>query len=418
MATAASGLTQAVPVPDHVPPEAVYDFDMRFDPGLLSDPHERARELLEVAPPVFWTPRNSGHWVVTGYEELFRAFRDWEYFSSSFVPPEMIAAFMAMMPKDQPRIPTVTPITLDPPEHGRYREPLQKTFSPKAAMARMEEIRDLTESLIDRVINEGHCDFIAAIAEPLPVTVFLKMMGLPVERLAEYRALVQELLNSTEQDRMKTAMLMRRIADSMLDSIEARREDPRDDIISLLWHAKIQGEEMNLDLMEDYAVLLFIAGLDTVINAMGYAVRRLAMDQPLQDKLRADPSLIPDAVEEMLRRYSFVNPRRRVAKDTELGGQRLKEGDYLMLFVTSADLDERQFASPDKFDLARENKVHMAFGGGAHRCLGSHLARIELQVLYQRMLERFPPWRLDPDKPLTFRSGNIIAIETLPIRWD
>ena len=244
------------------------------------------------------------------------------------------------------------------------------------------------------------------------------MMGLPVERLPEFRALVHELLTSTEDGQMKAAMVMRRIADSMLDAILARKDDPQDDIISLLWQAEIEGEPMTLDLMEDYAVLLFIAGLDTVINAMGFAVRRLATDHELQDRLRADPSLIPAAVEEMLRRYSFVNPRRRVAKDTELGGQKLKAGDYIMLFVSAADLDEREFAAPEQFDMDRENKAHMVFGGGNHRCLGSHLARIELQVLYQRMLERFPTWRLDPDKPVTFRSGNIIAIDSLPIRWD
>lgn len=285
-------------------------------------------------------------------------------------------------------------------------------------MARMAEIRELTESLIDKVIDQGHCDFISAIAEPLPVTVFLRMMGLPVERLPEFRVLVHELLTSGEEDRMGAARLMRRIADSMLEAILARKDDPQDDIISLLWQAEIEGEPMTLDLMEDYAVLLFIAGLDTVINAMGFAVRHLASDPKLQDRLRADPALIPDAVEELLRRYSFVSPRRRVIKDTELGGQKLKENDFILLLIPSADLDEREFAMPQDFNLERENKVHMAFGGGCHRCLGSHLARIELQVLYERLLERFPRWRLDPDKPATFRSGSIIAIDSLPIRWD
>jgi cytochrome P450 len=412
-------LSEAVAVPAHIPPEAVYDFDMRQDPALLSNPHERVRELLREAPPVFWTPRNGGRWIVIGHEELFEASRNTETFSSGLMPREHLVAMMAMMPKDMPRIPQATPITLDPPEHGKFRGPLQKTFSPKAAMARIEEIRALADELIDKVIHQGYCDFIPAIAEPLPVTVFLKMMGLPVERLPEFRELVHEFLENTTNDNLvKGASLSRKVADAMLPDILARKDDPRDDIISLLWATEIDGEPMTLELMEDYAVLLFIAGLDTVINGMGFGIRHLAMDLDLQARLRADPGLIVEAAEELLRRYSFTIPMRRVAQDTKLGGFDLKAGDWLALYIPGADLDPREFDRPEQFDLDRENKVHVAFGVGPHRCLGAHLARVELQVLYQQMLKRLPAFRLDPDKPATFHSGNIIAFDSLPIRWD
>ena len=175
---------------------------------------------------------------------------------------------------------------------------------------------------------------------------------------------------------------------------------------------------MTLALMEDYTVLLFIAGLDTVINGMGFAVRHLAMNPDLQNDLRANPARIPDAVEEMLRRYSFAIPMRRVAKDTELAGRKMKEGEWLALYYPGADLDPREFPNPEEFDMKRENNVHIAFGAGPHRCLGAHLARVELQVLYQQLLKRLPTWRLDPDHAATFHSGNIIAMDSLPIRWD
>ena len=405
-------------IPDHVPPEAVYDFDMRHDPALLADPHERVRELLREAPPVFWTPRNGGRWIVIGHEELFQASRDTETFSSGLMPRAQMMAMMAMMPKDMPRIPQATPITMDPPEHGKFRGPLQKTFSPKAAMAQIDDIRALADALIDKVIDQGHCDFIPAIAEPLPVTVFLKMMGLPPERLPEFRDLVHEFLENTTGDLLKSAGLSRKVADAMLDEILARKDDPKDDIISLLWATEIDGEPMTLELMEDYAVLLFIAGLDTVINGMGFGIRHLAMNPELQDELRANPELITEAAEELLRRYSFTIPMRRVARDTTLGGFTLKEGDWLALYIPGADLDPREFDRPEQFDLGRENKVHVAFGVGPHRCLGAHLARVELQVLYQQILKRLPKFRLDPDKPATFHSGNIIAFDSLPIRWD
>jgi cytochrome P450 len=412
-------LSVTVPVPAHIPPEAVYDFDMRHDPALLANPHERIRELLRDAPPVFWTPRNGGRWIVIGHPELFQASRDTETFSSGLMPRAQMAAMLAMMPKDMPRIPQATPITMDPPEHGKFRGPLQKTFSPRAAMNQIDDIRALADELIDKVIDQGHCDFISAIAEPLPVTVFLKMMGLPPERLGEFRVLVHEFLENTTNDNLMAAAAMaRKVADAMLPDIMARKDDPRDDIISLLWGTEIDGEPMTLEQMEDYCVLLFIAGLDTVINGMGFGIRHLAMNQDLQDKLRAQPELITEAAEELLRRYSFTIPMRRVAQDTRLGGFDLKVGDTLALYIPGADLDPREFERPEQFDLDRENKVHIAFGAGPHRCLGAHLARVELQVLYQQMLKRLPSFRLDPDAEATFHSGNIIALDTLPLRWD
>jgi len=169
--------------------------------------------------------------------------------------------------------------------------------------------------------------------------------------------------------------------------------------------------------MEDFSVLLFIAGLDTVINGMGYGVRHLAQNPELQQQLRENPKLIVEAAEEILRRYTFTVPSRRVAKDTVLGGWTLKAEDRLMLYLPGADLDAAEFSNPEAYDLNRENKVHIAFGVGQHRCLGSHLARIELQVIYEQMLIRLPEFRLDPAKPPKFHAGNIIAIDSLPLLW-
>jgi cytochrome P450 len=411
-------LTEAVAKPDHIPSEAIYDFDIRHDPALLANPHERLSQILRDAPPVFWTPRNGGRWVVMGYDEVFQAARDPEHFSSTYMPREQLEAMMGLLPKDMPRIPRSVPITLDPPEHAKYRAPLQQPFSPRAVLARKDAIRKLADELIDAVANQGHCDFIPAIAEPLPVKVFLGMMGLQESRLAEFRDLVHEFLKATLGDPMEGAWLSRKVADAMLGEIMARKEEPKDDLISLLWRTEIDGKPMTLDLMEDYAVLLFVAGLDTVINGMGFSIRHLAQNPNLQTDLRANPAEIPAAVEEMLRRYGFTIPMRRVAKATQLGGWTLKEGEWLCLYYPAADLDPRAFAAPEHFDLHRENAANLAFGAGVHRCLGSHLARVELEVLYTEVLFRLPPFRLDPDRPVKFHAGNIIAIDSLPIRWD
>ncbi len=408
-------LTDPVPVPDHIPPEAVYDFDMRFDPALLEDPHERVRELLRDAPPVFWTPRNGGRWIALGHHEIFEASRDPEHFSSTYMPKDELDALLASLPEDTPRIPQAVPITMDPPEHGKFRGPLNAPFSPKAVKARKDAIRELADELIDAVIDQGHCDFIPSVAEPLPVKVFLRMMGLPESRLGEFRELVHEFLASTLEGPEGGVAVSRKVADAMYDDIMARKDDPQDDLISMLWQTEIDGEPMTLELMEDYAVLLFIAGLDTVINGMGFGIRHLATHPELQEELRAHPERIPDAAEELLRRYTFTIPMRRVTKETELGGWKMQPGEWIALYLPGADLDPREFDNPEHFDMERKTG-HIAFGAGVHRCLGSHLARVELQVLYTQMLSRLPPFRLDGSAK--FHAGNIIAVDSLPLRWD
>lgn len=416
-AALADKLSPATAKPDHVPDAAVYDFDMFRDPGLLRDPHERVREMLREAPPVFWTPRNGGHWIVIGHQENYLVSRDTETFSSDLMPAAHVAAMMAMLPPDMGRLPNPTPINLDPPLHTIFRAPLQAAFSPKAMLARKEEVRALANQLIDAVIEQGHCDFIPDIAEPLPVQVFLKMMGLPLERSAEFRKLVHEFLAPTENP-MDIIRRMRNVADSMKADIEARKLEPKDDLISLLWRAEIDGKPMSYELMEDFAVLLFVAGLDTVINGMGFGIRHLARHPELQNELRANPKLIVEAAEELLRRYTFTVPSRRLAKDANFAGLQMKADERLMIFLPAADLDAREFPSPEVFDLGRENKVHIAFGAGPHRCLGSHLARVELQVIYEQMLARLPEFHVDESKPEKFHAGNIIAIDSLSLRWD
>lgn len=405
--------------PEHVPPGAVYDFDYHRDPGLFVEPHERVLELVEDAPPLFWTPHNGGHWMAIGYDLVFHVMREPETFSSSLFPPTLRAMMGDGHLPDGRRIPRLTPIMLDPPEHTRLRAPLQKTFSPKTVMALKGKIDDLATSLIEGVAPLGHVDFLTAVIEQLPVRIFLAMMGLPDDKIEEYRALVRQVFEPRKLEDGAAAMVNgRRIADTMLPTIEARRTDPKDDIISLLWSTEIDGEPMTLDMMEDYCGLLFLAGLDTVINAMAHGTRHLALNPELQARLRANPAEIVEATEELLRRYTLTAPIRRAVRDTELAGHRIKQDDLIVTYLSAADLDPTQFPEPEKFDLDRENKNHLIFGAGPHRCLGSHLARIELQSYYRVLLETLPEFRMDPDKAPVFHAGNMLAISSLPLRWD
>jgi cytochrome P450 len=413
-----AALSQAVPKPAHVPDSLVYDFDMFRDPAYVADPHKRILDLIKNAPPVFWTPRNGGHWMLLSHSANFTASRDTEGFSSEFIPRGELAAMKAKLPPGMPHIPQPIPINVDPPEHGKYRAPLQRVFSPKSILAIKGSITALATELIDKVRGRGQCEFMKEIAEPLPVQVFLKMLGLPLDRQDEYRAIVAAHLSDPSPDPRAIIPKLQRIAASMHDTFIARRENPQDDIISLLWKTEIDGKPTTLEDMENYGVLLFIAGLDTVMNGMGHGVRHLAQNPTLQDQLRGNPKLVPEATEELLRRYTFTIPPRIVARDMEFQGVQMKARERAMLFLPAADLDPKEYTAAASFDLSRENKVHIAFNAGPHRCLGSHLARVELQVVYEVMMARLPTFRLDPKHPPTFHCGHVVGVDSLHLLWD
>lgn len=404
--------------PLHVPDALVFEFDMYNDPAFLEDPHKRVLEMHEKAPPIFWTPCNGGHWMCLSHAANFEAAREVESFSNEAMPHDQLQELLASMPADQPRIPMAYPITLDPPLHGKYRMPLQRVFSPKTIKALEDSIRTLARQLVADIADQGHCEYMSAVAEPLPVQVFLKMLGLPLERMPEYRALVEEHLAEIEPDPGKSVQRLQKVAEIMRDTLLERQQEPRDDIISMLWQTEIDGQPTTLEDLENYGVLLFIAGLDTVMQGMGHGVRHLARNPQLQAELRADPTLVAAATEEMLRRYTFTVPPRRVAKDLTFQGVEMKEGERLMLFLPGADLDAKEYPEPDKFDMHRDGSAHIAFNAGPHRCLGSHLARIELNVMYEELLAGLPEFRLDADKPAKFNGGHVIGVKELHLVWD
>lgn len=403
--------------PDHVTDAVFYDFDMFRDPALLENPHARLLDLHKKAPPIFWTPRNGGRWLLIGHHANFEASRDTETFSSETVPQALIQKLMAGLPPGTPRIPQPFPISLDPPQHGIYRGPLQRAFSPKAMSALKDKIRLLAAELIDKIKPQGKADFMAAVAEPMPVQVFLEMFGLPVERQVEYRALVKQQLESMEDGMSEIPGRLLKVAAVMRDTLLQRKEHPADDLISELWRSKIGDRETTIGDLEDYSVLLFIAGLDTVMNGIGHGVIHLARNPELQRQLRVQPELIPQAAEEILRRYTFTVPPRRVAKDTVFQGVEMKEGDRAMLYLPAADLDAAEYPDPERYDIKRENSVHIAFGAGPHRCLGSHLARYELVILYEELLKRLPEFRLDETQPLRYHGGHVIGPDAVWLKW-
>lgn len=403
--------------PDHVPAELVYEFDYNSDEAYNRDPHARAADLAKNAPPIYWTPYNGGHWIFQSFEAVSEALRDYETFSSEHFSPEAFEAMMSELPEDE-RIPAPVPICIDPPLHTKLRQPLFSTFSPKSVAAMEGKIRALAERLIDDIAEQGYCEFQHDVADVYPVEIFLAMFGLPVEKEREYRDLAKQHLSVISPDLSENMLMMKAIADVLRDTVIDRRDNPRDDMISMLWSLEVEGEPMTLELMLSYCVILFIAGLDTVVNAVGYGAKHLATDTELQNELREHPEKIPDATEEMLRRYAFVAPIRMLKQDSEFRGIKFAKGERVMMFIPAASVDESTYPHATTFDMHRNKLNHMAFGVGPHHCLGAHLARMELRVMYETMLQKLPEFRLDPESPPAFHGSIIAGPTSIDLVWQ
>jgi cytochrome P450 len=204
----------------------------------------------------------------------------------------------------------------------------------------------------------------------------------------------------------------------MGELIEARQARREDDLISRLLDSEIGGRPVTTEEMQGYCILLFAAGLDTVANVMAFSMRHLAGDPVLQDRLRAEPKRIPDAVEEFLRKFGVPTPPRTVSRDAEFAGVRLKAGERVVLLLPACNFDTKVFPQPDRFELDRENKVHLTFNSGPHRCIGSHLARLELKILCEEWLARMPNVRRDPAAQPEYRLGLALACVKLPLVWN
>jgi len=401
-------LEPLVEPPPHVDPAKVVDFGLFGDPRFEANgPFDGLRALRdELGPGVFWSPRYGGYWFITDHETLFEAARMPELFSNVdniFPPPP---------PGPHPYLP---PITLDGEAHAKYRLPLMRMFAPARIQGMEGEIRLLTRELIDAVADQGHCDFMDDVAEQLPVVIFMRLMGFDLSRRREFRKWASSMSKDDVEERTIGFANAAAMTRALLDE---RRRAPTDDLLSVLLEERIDGEPINQRDLDGMCTLLLGAGLDTVVNAMGFGMQHVARNPDLQDRLRAEPALIPDAVEELLRRYSVSSVARRVKHDADFHGAPLKAGEYIALPLPLGNLDPKAFPDPDRFDLERENKVHITFNSGPHRCVGSHLARLELNVLYAEWLKRMPNVRPDPEKRPSYRAGIVMALNTLPLVWE
>ena len=396
---------QKAEIPKHVRPEQVREFDIFKDERLLKNPHLGYFEMAQDAPDIFYTPYNGGHLLVTNFELVSRVISEHENFSNKEIE----------VPKTESPIQAI-PINLDPPEHTPYRKMLMKHFTPKVISGLEGKMHHWSKELIGKVQDRGECDFAEELGALYPVTIFMEMAGLPLDRYIEFRELVTEFFSHITKERR--IELQHKMLSELKAVFDDRRENPQDDLFSKLVEEEIDGQPLAEDELLSIGFLLFVAGLDTVANALTFGFNHLARNPELQDRLRENPDDIKNFFEESMRRFPVTNGVRLIRNDIEVAGAQLKAGEMIVAPMTLAGLDPAVNDNPTLFDIDRQNRKHVGFSTGPHLCLGHWLARSEVRIFVEEFLTRIPRFRIKPGFEEDWRAGIVMSLESLPLEWD
>ena len=380
-----------------------------FDPQVAACPHASYQQLVR-DQPVMRSPL--GGLVISRYEDVRFALRSPEIFSSEMSEQMALGTERPMIPQQ-----------VDPPAQTRYRKILDPHFSRKR-MARLEPmLREDAGLLIDRVIEAGECEFNSSFAIPLPCQAFLHLMGLPAGELDLFLELKDGIIRPHMQtdDPAEAARIRtetgKRIYAYFDDLLGERRRAPRDDLIGHLLEAEVRGEKLTHTEILDICYLFLLAGLDTVTAALGCNIAYLASNPEQRRALVGDASQVEGAVEELLRWETPVVAVPRVVKqECEVAGVTIREGEMVTLLLGAANVDSAEFECPETVDFSRSRNRQIAFGSGPHRCLGSHLARLELSVAMQEWHKRIPDYGLKPGEAPIYSAG-IREVQYLPLVW-
>jgi len=389
------------------------DFD-HTDPVWAADPYPIWADLRQRCP-VARTGRYGGTWLPVTHELVSEVAYDTEHFTSRSV----VVSEERPGPDDLPApIGLSPPITSDPPFHALARGMLLPAFGPRAIAAVEPYTRELCRELLAATEGQPVFDAATEYARHIPVRVIVRFLGFPVEDADKFRQfirLVLEDVDTSAGDEEREAMFAELDAymDAQIDDHIAR---PRDDLTSFLIDAEIGGSKLSREHIRGTMILLMIAGIDTTWSAIGASLWHLAQHPGDRRRLAAEPGLMGTAVEELLRAYAPVTMARLVARDFDFHGHPLKEGDWLLLPFPAANRDPAAFENPDVVQLDRARNRHAAFGLGRHRCLGSHLARMELRVALEEWLARYPDFELADPAAVTWSGGQVRGPRTLPVR--
>jgi cholest-4-en-3-one 26-monooxygenase len=380
-------------------------------------PHDHFRWLRQ-NDPVWWNPSafGTGFWVVSRYKDIWDVSLDQKTFSSA-----RQGAIQKDWKDDEYVAQEHLLINQDPPRHTKYRRLVNMGFSPKMVSKLQTHIYELADHIIDNIAERGECDFVTDVAAELPLQVILEMIGVPLtdrhlvfdwsNKMLAYDD--PEYQTSPEVPHMASAEMFMYANELALK----RQANPKDDLVSVLMEAEVDGEKLSVAEFNCFFLLLSVAGNETTRNLISGGMLALIQHPEERARLMADRSLMDTAVEEMLRWVAPVMVFRRTAtRDVELLGRNIREGDSVSVWYGSANRDEAMFKDPDRFDVGRTPNEHLAFGIGPHFCLGANLARLEIRIMFERLLERLPDIELaGPVQRL--RSNFINGIKHMPVRF-
>lgn len=376
----------------------------------LAHPQPLYKMMRDMAPVAALERNLSDATIVSRHEDVGTVLRTPDVFSSN--------SDAVSIGQIRPLI----PLQIDPPNHSKFRKLLDPLFSPKQVAKLEPATRALARDLVGAARSGNpSCNFHKEVAEPFPSTVFLQLLGLPTSRVDEFIALKDGIIRppaETVDEREAMVDETGRQIYAVLDEVvDARLEEPADDFISGFLASEVDGERLTREDVVDICYLFFLAGLDTVTASLDCFLSYLAQHPEQRQSLVDEPELIPSAIEEMLRWETPVTGVARITvKDTELAGCPIAAGTHVAPVLGSANTDERFWVDADKVDFRREVNKHYAFGGGVHRCLGSHLARMELRVALEEWHQAVPDYRLADGIELTYTEG-LRQVENLELVW-
>jgi cholest-4-en-3-one 26-monooxygenase len=395
------------------------DIDLT-DPRPYADgvPHEWFAFLRKNAP-VWWQEESDGpgFWAVTSHAECTQVNRDYEHFSSS-----RKATFIWDLDENELALQQMLMLNMDPPLHTRYRRLVNKGFTPKMVNQLHERINAAADTIIDSVIESGRADFVTDIAAELPLVVIAELLGVPHEDRHRMFDWSNRMIGSQDPEYQTGEEVAQQAAMELYayaaELFGKKRSDPQQDLMSVLTQVEVEGEVLTDTELELFFLILTVAGNETTRNLISGGMAAF-FDHPDQwELLRRDRSLLPSAVEEMLRFVSPVmNFRRQTTGAFDLGGQHIEADSKVVFFHISANRDESVFEDPQRFDITRNPNPHIAFGaGGPHFCLGANLARMEIRVMFEHLLDRMPEIRLDGEVQ-HLQSQFIAGVKHIPVAF-
>jgi len=391
-------------------PPAELGIDLMSGKFFGGDPYPAFAWMRE-HEPVFWDEPN-GLWALASYRDVKSASTDTATFSNAG----------GVRPKFPP-LPMM--IDFDAPEHVRRRRLVSAGFTPGRVREMEDHVRRICDDVIDRVCELGSCDFVTDIAAPLPLAVIGDMLGVDPADRADLLRWSEDMLRSQgvmTDDAVNGAMRAFAEYTAYMEPVleDRRRSGAGDDLVGVLVQAEIDGDRLDHDSLLHETLLILVGGDETTRHVLSGGAEALLRHPDQLEQLRRDRSLLPSAIEEMLRWVSPIkNMVRTVTTDTRIGGRLLRSGDEVMLLYPSANRDAEVFDQPDRFDITRRPNPHLAFGFGAHFCLGNQLARLELRVMFDRLLTRLPDLALADSGPFPRRQANFITgIESMPVTFS